>query len=264
MVTLFGDIHGADNLVIFNEENFPEGQKMSKNDVVIILGDFGVPWTSPNSDYYESEIEALHCLSNRPWTTLVVDGNHENYDNFNGILIDSKFGGPVDVIAKDVFRLNRGYIYDIEGAKFLAIGGATSIDRDRRIEGKSYWREEELSAAEANFVVNNLEKNNNQVDYVITHTCPTFVAQILLDKLNGCKAELSPCSVQKLFSYIYARLTFKRWFFGHFHTDISYTTLSGEVFQCLYNKWTELNPTNNTIKNHRVGRTFPRGYLKIF
>lgn len=42
---------------------------------MIICGDFGGIW-----DGSEAEQQVLDWLENRPFTTLFVDGNHENFD----------------------------------------------------------------------------------------------------------------------------------------------------------------------------------------
>ena len=49
------------------------------------------------------------------------------------------------------------------------MGGATSTDKDYRIEGKSWWRAEMPSGEEFYEADKNLMAHNNNVDYVITH-----------------------------------------------------------------------------------------------
>ena len=58
MIYLTGDVHGAYNIRQKLESYiFPEGQKMTKNDVVIICGDFGIPWSYPTDERFSSDIE---------------------------------------------------------------------------------------------------------------------------------------------------------------------------------------------------------------
>ena len=49
---------------------------MNKDDYVIICGDFGYWDESKEQKYW------LKWLDGKPFTTLWVDGNHENYDFF--------------------------------------------------------------------------------------------------------------------------------------------------------------------------------------
>ena len=142
MIYLFGDLHGMYNLHIFSKENFPEGYFLTKNDFVIILGDFGIPWANRDTSQYTVEMHYINWLSDCPWTTLFIDGNHENFSNLAKFEKAEKYGGVVSILDNSVFHLNRGYIYTLENKTFLAFGGGISIDKNRRIEGYSWWQEE--------------------------------------------------------------------------------------------------------------------------
>ena len=76
MIYVTGDCHG--NFQKFSTEQFPEQQKLTKDDYVIVCGDFGGVWNyekeSNNEKYW------LDWLNDKPFTTLFVDGNHENFD----------------------------------------------------------------------------------------------------------------------------------------------------------------------------------------
>lgn len=62
---------------IFTEDKFPIQTEMTKNDYIIICGDFGGVWTFEEESSREKE--TLDSLNERNFTTLFVDGNHENY-----------------------------------------------------------------------------------------------------------------------------------------------------------------------------------------
>ena len=57
-----GDTHG--NLERFRPEYFPEGQELTKEDVVLQLGDFGGVWFGD-----ERDDEALDWLKGLPFTS---------------------------------------------------------------------------------------------------------------------------------------------------------------------------------------------------
>ena len=75
MIYVTGDTH-ADFKHRFNTRNFPEQKEMTKEDYVIICGDFGgiwdVGWESKNEKHW------LDWFEERSYTLLFVDGNHEN------------------------------------------------------------------------------------------------------------------------------------------------------------------------------------------
>ena len=62
----------------FNTEIFPEQIGMDKEDYVIICGDAGITWADDKEMRYWQK-----WLNDKPFTTLFVDGNHENFDLLN-------------------------------------------------------------------------------------------------------------------------------------------------------------------------------------
>lgn len=81
MIFVTGDTHG--DYTRFNTANFPEQKAMTKLDYVIICGDFGI-WNESNEEKYW-----LNWLQDKPFTTLFVDGNHENYDLLNSYPVEA-------------------------------------------------------------------------------------------------------------------------------------------------------------------------------
>lgn len=72
MVFITGDCHG--NFRRFGRRYFPEQETMDRDDYIIVAGDFGGVWAdTPEENYW------LDWLEQRPFTTLFVDGNHENF-----------------------------------------------------------------------------------------------------------------------------------------------------------------------------------------
>ena len=96
-----GDTHG--NFERFRPEYFPEGQELTKEDVVLQLGDFGGVWFGD-----ERDDEALDWLKGLPFTVAFVSGNHENYDALVKYPIENWHGGRVQHIRPHVLHLMRG------------------------------------------------------------------------------------------------------------------------------------------------------------
>ena len=139
-VFLTGDIHGLiDDPDRFEVWNFPEGENLTRNDYVIVLGDFGMPFDMMESD------DDLRKLASKPWTTLFVDGNHERFDFLNRLPETEWRGGLVHRYPGygRIIHLMRGEVYDIDGRTFFAMGGATSVDKCAQQE-RGTWFPEEL------------------------------------------------------------------------------------------------------------------------
>lgn len=229
-IIVTGDIHG-NPFQRLNIENFPEGKTFTKEDYVIILGDFGLVW-----DNSAVERSCLDWLENKPWTTLFIDGNHENYDLLNKFPIEEWGGGRVQKIRSSVIHLLRGEVYDIGGYKFLAMGGARSHDiqdgilevgdprikiweKDKfklfRINHISWWEEEIPNEEERKNALKNLAENDYKVDYILTHEAPSFDV-VLMDHLLYHPDEYS----KWLEMEIRQKVKYKKWFFGHYHLNL--------------------------------------------
>ena len=75
MIYACGDTHGSIHINKLNELKFPQQKNLTKDDYVIICGDFGLVWYDNGEDYWWRE-----WLSKKNFTTLFVDGNHENFE----------------------------------------------------------------------------------------------------------------------------------------------------------------------------------------
>lgn len=121
MIYITGDTHA--DFTRFNTDNFPQQKQMTKDDYVIICGDFGGVWRKANeTDHW------LKWLSAKPFTTLFVDGNHENFDMLNAYPVEDWNGGKVHKITHSVIHLMRGQVFLIDDKKIFAFGGAQSHD----------------------------------------------------------------------------------------------------------------------------------------
>ena len=116
--------------------------------------------------------------------------NHENHDALDAYPVEFWNGGKVHKISDSIIHLMRGQIFTIEGKKFFTMGGAESHDKIYRKEGISWWPREMPSNDEYEEGLANLDKVNNQVDYILSHCAPDQLqSQIAYwyehDKLTG-------------------------------------------------------------------------------
>ena len=121
MIWATGDCHG--NFERFKPEYFPEQAEMTKEDIMIICGDFGGVWFCDSRD--DDDLDWLERL---PFTLAFVDGNHENYDAIETYPVEEWHGGKIHRIRPPVLHLMRGQIFELEGYRFFTMGGARSHD----------------------------------------------------------------------------------------------------------------------------------------
>jgi len=91
-------------------------------------GDFGGVWNKDEESKLETMI--LDWLDCKPFTTLFVDGNHENFDRLMAYQLEEWKGGKAHKIRPSVIHLMRGQVYELEGKKIFTFGGASSHDID--------------------------------------------------------------------------------------------------------------------------------------
>ena len=209
-----GDIHGEIEIMDrFSKKNFPEGINLDKSDIVVIMGDFGLIWTGTPC---KSEEYHLKWLQNRSWTTVFIDGNHENHPRLQALPIEQKFDGPVGVVRDGIYYLKRGETYNLNGRKVFCFGGALSWDKESRKEFLSWWSEEIPNHEEMEHALDTLEANQWKFDYVFTHTMPLKI----VDKvgLKGGKKDTT-CD---FLEHISKSVKCKSWFSGHFHVERDY------------------------------------------
>ncbi|ACV21712.1 Uncharacterised protein [Slackia heliotrinireducens] len=217
-IFITGDTHATVDMRKLNSKLFPLGKTLDADDYVIICGDFGVVWANDNTDKY-----LLNWYQAKPWTTLFVDGNHENFDLLDAIAPRNWHGGMVHELRPKVLHLMRGQMFDIHGRSFFCMGGATSIDKAFRTEGKSWWPQEVPSLDQRDTALASLERAGWRADYVLTHCAP-----------SGVQYRLNPYFsfdvVTDFLQGIEERLDYRHWFFGHYHEDRTV----GERWTCVY------------------------------
>lgn len=207
MIYITGDTHGSIDIHKLNKRCFDDSN-LTKKDYLIICGDFGLVWdNSPEEKYW------LNWLNEKNYTTLFIDGNHENHSLLNSYPIETWNGGKVHKIRDSVLHLMRGQVFTIDNHTFFTMGGADSVDKDWRTPGKSWWPEEMPSEDEYIEANLNLYNYENEIDCIITHTAPTSIANQLIPKIKP------PDRLTDFLEDIKNSIKYKHWYFGHFHDD---------------------------------------------
>ena len=215
-----GDTHGGYGGFSGEMKRFSAYEKMldklNKDDYLIIAGDFGFIWKAFQSD--KDEERWLRYFDSFGFTTLFIDGNHENFDRLDKMEVSEFKGGKVHKISDSVYHLMRGQIYDFDGVKIFTMGGALSIDKEWRTPGISWWKQELITQKDFDEAMKNLAKVDFSVDFVITHTCPQSIVPYALNgkPYNPTWHDESCVYLQK----IYEKIKFKKWYFGHWHEEL--------------------------------------------
>lgn len=204
MIYITGDTHGD-----YDDFQFRMKQtNITHGDTVIICGDFGFVWNTP----YEKNV--LNWLASEPYTIAFIDGNHEDFDLLKTYPVMKWHGGDVHRIAGNIYHLMRGQRFQIEGKSFFTFGGAYSIDKKYRQEGKTWWREELPSPEDYKTASKTLEQSDFTVDYVLTHTIPTFAIRQI-----GVSPDPHDQELTGYLEWLFGKLQYRMWFAGHFHVN---------------------------------------------
>lgn len=220
MIYVTGDIHAHIDIGKLNTRRFPQQKILTKSDYVIVCGDFGLVLDNAKSELYWRD-----WLTDKPFTTLWVDGNHENFELLCQFPLVDKFGGKVHEITPSIYHLDRGQVLTIDSRTFFVMGGAVSHDKEYRKEHISWWKEEMPTFEEMEHGIEALDAHNWTVDYVISHCAPRSVQTMIADWYAN-----DP--LVSFFERVRTDLNFKRWYFGHYHIDKQIN----ERFVALYNK----------------------------
>lgn len=211
MIFVTGDTHGSvdfQKLVLFACEH----KELTKNDYVVIAGDFGGVWSK---ERLENDLKPYTEL---PFTVLFVDGNHENFDLLETYGVETWNGGKVRRIKPDIIHLMRGQVFEIEGKTVFTFGGATSIDRAWRLAlNYGWWEQERPTYAELDEGLANLRRYDFKVDYIITHSCGERALAYPPLRTRTTKMQMFPENC--ILSNFEERVEYKHWYFGHYHLD---------------------------------------------
>ena len=249
-VFVCGDTHGNNDMhKLHRWYTTPEYDALTKDDVLVQLGDWGAVWSSPRSHHGKKDQELQIKWAKKNFTLAVVLGNHENYALIEKLPWGEKWGGKVQILTPgnrysphgkygSIYILQRGEVYTIAGKTFLALGGAMSQDKATRVIDVDWWPKEEWDDEQRTHCIENLKSYDWQVDYVIAHTCPLSLAESisrglpLKDYDKRAKSKDPLCGFfQQL---IDMGLVFKEWHFGHWHLDADWVQ-DERYYQCHYN-----------------------------
>lgn len=265
MIFSTGDTHGPNPIGLhsvdgfgrrFNREYFPEQKEMTRNDFIIICGDFGGIWNYDSRydstrssfkericlDHGESKEERywLNWLAEKPFTILFCDGNHENFDRLSNAYPEVDFsGGRAHRIRENVYHLMRGYVFILNELSFFVFGGARSHDISGGIlRPYEYETEKEFKTAYKEiqdfgspFRVEHLSWWKEELPSEEEMERGLRNLSMYNWAVDYVISHCAPASVAALvgfsdrdrltqyFERICEKLTFRKWLFGHYHDN---------------------------------------------
>lgn len=203
MIYITGDVHA--DLKDFQNRPF---KSIHKNDVVIVCGDFGILW-----DGSKAELSHIKRIGRKRHKTVFVDGAHENFDLLDQYPVTEWCGGKVQVLSRNLMRLCRGQVFEIGGKKFFVFGGGESDDKELRKEHESWWPQEMPAQVELDEGLANLEKNNWQVDYILSYDVPSSFKNLMEPE------ETRINYLNAYFDMIREKCKYSKWIFGNYHRN---------------------------------------------
>ena len=249
MIYITGDTHNTEDLSNLSSKNMKlccmeQGVDYHTITVAIVLGDFGLPWyncpvdedgihPADHTDRY-----LLKWYNQKPFKILAVQGNHDNYDIIEKLPEVDMYGANVLKISNNVFYLKRGGIYTIEGKSFLVLGGAKSEDKAFRTAHESWWEQEEWTKEEQSACLAKIKEHGNEFDYVLSHTGTAKGIELIDPYYSNTEqlVELRKDSTVCFNDTIDSLITYKKWFFGHWHSDWGYENYTKSEYVPLYHE----------------------------
>lgn len=182
---IIGDVHGNIN------EYYRLIQKLKGKTSSICVGDFGFKkehdWFLKNIDYTQH---------------LINFGNHDYLP-----YIDHPHSCGRYSMYKEI----------------MTISGAESIDKELRVEGKSWWADEEMNYDQWKQCIEHYEFNKPKI--VISHECPQSIRHTLF---GFHQKSITTNGLQQCFEIHQPEL----WIFGHYHESKN-VVINGTRFICL-------------------------------
>jgi predicted phosphodiesterase len=219
---IIGDHHGAHKTLKNAIKN-----KHIENETFIHVGDFGTGFTKLSNEMGQIDLWNTFLIE-RNCMMYVVRGNHDDPTYFDKV--DYNFD------ASNIKFLPDYTVFEVDGKKILGVGGAISIDRVPRIatnqqtsrfggSKRCWWKGEIFNYDEEKI------KKIEGVDIVITHSCPNFVAPVVVKNNwpyivkqflpNDPTLESMLVKERKeigdMCNLLRKKNDIRYWFYGHFH-----------------------------------------------
>ena len=258
---LMGDIHADVGPIAYFYYHNKERLQLDDPNLttrIILLGDVGANnFGDRSTNCLETQSMAFKtALSKLPFTYICLRGNHEaRVSQMMKRTPDAwetkeKYGGAIYVektFPKIEYLEDVPAIYYFNGYKTLSLPGAYSVDKEYRLKhGWPWYQEEQLSEEEMD--LGRTLAREDPFDLVISHTCPiTYEPRDLF--LPGIDQTRIDKTMERFLAEIEMQLAYKRWAWGHFHSDRLWPFEGNKEKVMLYNNVVDLDKLMNMSGN---------------
>lgn len=167
-ILVVGDVHGSWSQI----EKAIRHAKGLGIDTIFQVGDYGI-WQ--NDKAFLNQQQAL--LEEWDMQLLWIDGNHENFPRlYEKKMLDD----GTRYVRDNITHVPRGYRWTWHGLTFMGLGGAASIDKRFRVEGRTWWPEELLTVDDIIHA-----QSGGPVDVMFTHDSPRTAPNSVTDDFRG-------------------------------------------------------------------------------
>lgn len=132
--------------------------------LMLHLGDFGI-WPGPSGKNYLRSLEAV--CAERGVGIWITPGNHEDWGRLATLWANPKRSSRPLHLTEHIAVLPRGYRFELEGRRFVSLGGAPSVDLADRRRDIDWWAEEAITSEDVAEVV-----NGGTADVMLAHDAP--------------------------------------------------------------------------------------------
>lgn len=129
---------------------------------IIHVGDLAVLW--PGGQQFTRRL--VRHLEELDLRVIFVDGNHDVHPKLRALPRNAEGFGT---ISDRLLYAPRGHRWELDGVRFGALGGARSIDRQWRTEGRTWWPQEDVTAEDVKAL------GDAPLDVLITHEAPAGI-----------------------------------------------------------------------------------------
>lgn len=166
-VGIAGDWHGNSMWAVAQVKAMGERLDGEPRKIILHAGDFGV-WPG-DGPYLTVVQDALTGVDAELW---FIDGNHSEHPRLLALLKDRDSVAPIPLPGRDrIMWLPRSCRWAWHGRRWVALGGAVSLDKVIRQEGVSWWPQEAITDADEARVI-----TGGKADVMLTHDRPSGAA----------------------------------------------------------------------------------------
>lgn len=199
--------------------------------VILQLGDFGYWEHTGNGIRFLEQVET--SLARWDLTCVWIDGNHENHRMLRDPdLYQPRPDGFVEIRPR-LLHAPRGQRWTWQGQRFLALGGAYSVDKNRRRPGESWWPEETIADTEAFRCI-----ADGPADVMVTHDAPWGADGVMGSETGGGDKDRFPESTANRLTLgaVVAAVQPRLLVHGHYHHRNT-TTVAGTLVEGFARDW---------------------------